>query len=764
MTRRNAQSRPAGETQRLTIVAVDSEADEACLLTNLPALGRRLATAVVPARPDDPWARRLADWARRRGIPVDVIPASTLADGMPARDRAPEVRSSDLLIADPGIEPPAVALAAALSRRRVVARDALNATPADTVRSVLVIEDRTPGTIWHTLPVIEACRAAGASVGVIPVTDAVLARFVIAKCLLFDRVVRGRFALSSGVYGGTDSGALHRPAGLAGPDDADTADLVGARHAVLVVNGHSNEFDVGLGDDQLICARESTPEVDRTASTRVLACFHDGVCHRQSFIGLDGLSTERLFSASDVHSDVLISTGCNASRVVPGPSDPAVAFCHQALAGEQTAVVASIGVLAASLELDFLFVALLADGYTLGDAVSRVNDERRDRFGQLRATPEASDAFVLFGSPDLEVELPLVRVEPRWVDGCATLSLDDMPVHDPTGVVVRMRTPPYDETPIVLVDAPESIWVRGVWTNGNGGGALYLWVSGSDRAGASLAVRLADRSPWEAHATALARATTQHAFWSLFLDQVLERRRAGSGDVDGIAEIVMGLSRVLRSLTSGAIALDPPRGLVTPIAPVSRAAETSWEQLTSLTATLLDQLFEHAYSQGVVSSGAWTPYFRRGSRPIASEPCACGSGTRTGHGYESVTRDGVVRATYECDACGKVADTDGRGLLSLVEWSGVATRGSIFRCEGRVRAPATEAVLFAAIPLIAGERGHRHAAWGKLASSTVPAGREARVTFTLEISDDMPVGLHNFAVVAIVNVAPYVLRHWLEIR
>jgi hypothetical protein len=159
------------------------------------------------------------------------------------------------------------------------------------------------------------------------------------------------------------------------------------RHSgVVSFMGHGRD-DVMHLHDSVICATGPRARAEPgLARTRVPVCAFTGQCYRSD------VPPERVIRASEVRADVVLANSCLSWRAAEGLFPQEYLLAHGFMAGMVAGYVGSPALLAGSTLVNDLFHYALAQGHSIGKAVSLVNDH-------LRAERTDPAYFTLLGLP-----------------------------------------------------------------------------------------------------------------------------------------------------------------------------------------------------------------------------------------------------------------------------------------------------------------------------------------------------------------------------
>ena len=677
--------------------------------------------------------------------------------------RAPVLEPADSALAAVslrGADDQLVRLAGVVGGCRALAASAASSLHFPHGARALVLVDPATTPPSDLLELVSALDAAAAGWGMVLTTDPVLARFALLKVLLVPAAqATGRFAVVSGAYAEHDLGTGPSTLASAGGPGHDV--LIGSRRDVLVLNGHANAFDASLGEHAVLCARAGRPD-DRGPA--LLPCFNDGQCFRRSTSG-----DRRLVAVGDTDATVLVLSGCDLLpwgrtwfRVEAG-------LAHQVAATTSLAAIASSDVSLGVLELDLLTIALIGDGHALGDVVRAVNLRRREYVNGVPATT-GPGPFVLLGNPGLTLQGPAPVPVPcgaamrpgggrGWHVDLAALG--PLPAE---GTVVRAVLPMAQHRRFLLLRSrPTGTWCRGIQHEVDGDAVLYAWVAGStgetDHDG--LTIDELDDEPWALVRGAVGGLLGQAPFWNLFLEDcrdAMERRGQPAQPIDQILDEMPGMMRLM---AHGDVALRAKRGVLLDETAGNEMCDQLWAMIHRWHQRLLDGVVEVAHRVGRLHSYGAPPFLHLVGALDDAGSCSCGNGRLTEHVFQ--TADATVRRVEAlCGACGGGVDDDGGQLVRFEQQASTARIGQPLAVSVRTRAPDTAFGHIEMVALVETWTGGRLIASERQRDVLTP-GTSRSVVLRIDIPDDLPEGVHQLTLIAVVNGALSIVRRMIAI-
>ena len=162
--------------------------------------------------------------------------------------------------------------------------------------------------------------------------------------------------------------------------------LLKGHTGVVSFLGHGRD-DVLHLDDTVICAASPHARAERgLARTHVPVCAFTGQCYRTD------VPAERIIRASEVSADIVLANSCLSWRAAEGLFPPEYLLAHGFMSGIAAGYVGSLTLQAGSALVNDLFHHALAQGHSVGQADSLINDH-------LRAERTDPAYFTLLGLP-----------------------------------------------------------------------------------------------------------------------------------------------------------------------------------------------------------------------------------------------------------------------------------------------------------------------------------------------------------------------------
>jgi hypothetical protein len=711
------------------LMVVDDDVEEARVLDELDSHERRLGGRVVPVL--------VALIEKVQGLLRSVRIPFIMAGAQPPPTEAPATpRTTSALpewvVASPHVSAAVRQLVARVGRCEIVAYGTHPSRPVDDALFLVAPED----TGAELVDALEHMGTTTPSIGIL-FTDAGLeGRWSALKLLLAETVPVDSMRVVTSAYPPQDT--VGSPTGLASTDSEVAAAVADAD--VVVFSGHADAWDGFAGRSAIFCARgdsPSPPEPDRPR----LPCFWEHGCHRQERVGRDAFSTEALVPARSLRCKVLVLEGCNVLRLGAEADALKYGLVYQAGLSGAVAVVASIALMHVVPGADALLIGLLQDGFTLGQAVARVNRVRSASVGA--AVGRALGPLLVVGNPRLR--LRCIPPERATVEIGAQQEMTlTLPANasQPHGCAAVFDIPLGSGSHIQVLDRPARLWLKGAITEG---GRAYLWARWSAD-GPVPPVRLATKhaDPWRAE-RACWRSTIDALLGWVPVLGVLAMRTDASPAYAAIAEVLPSL--VERFARAASSLMDDERILV------DRASRDAFCATQRHQIALLGELLFGCALEALQSYGIGAVIDLEGREealeifgPVGG--CNCGRGRQWGQRFALASRK---RVEYQCDACGGIDVDSGRRLVRV--YASPEVSPGFLTCTLEVEAPGAENVEVAwgaaVQPWLRDDPWHV----SSCSRSWIPAGTTTVLRVTVTLPENPRPGLNRVCMLTIVNGA-----------
>ena len=389
--------------RRIVLIEVDTRAEERAVFQILTPLPPSAAVAIIPVRREFSLVPTIAEIARAQGNLFQVIAfrdfkrrfldeLSQTCDSTSPQDSLAVVPVGDL-------DPELVFLAHYLSGGPLLRTSDIEDVSRQKIQRVLVIYNGT--------------SPQDQLVGIL---SQLFHREIPCAVLLLDPVSSGRLAiLKTFLFPAVEIKSvdwledLHPSSGKAGPNfpTINNVPPPGRKSSkILVSSGHGNAVEIGKGGS-IICTRSAAAA---NSSPGVYPCFSDGLCFRQPIFKRSPESGVGLISPERLHYPVVLLLGCRTLPQGSTPFDASNTILGRINQSHSIAGVATVGIFYADFHAEMLLVALLLDGYCLGDAVLLFNAWYREVYGE-HVSP-ANGGFgplMAFGNPGFRVRSSLVK-------------------------------------------------------------------------------------------------------------------------------------------------------------------------------------------------------------------------------------------------------------------------------------------------------------------------------------------------------------------
>lgn len=510
-----------------------------------------------------------------------------------------------------------------LARHLFQAKDGAENEPGD----ALVLLDLDTQEAGDTLLRLKQLHARGWTAGVVPFHRDTDWRWLLLKMLLVERVrVTPERCLFWG--GAEEPGA---PPILARVDAMPRIEDV----EFFSFSGHANAFDMRLGS-RILCSLDR----DRGAASQAFPCWSRGFCFRLHKQISPGDWPEQLVHVSSLRASLVVLSGCNVFPPGRAARHPDAGIVAMLLDGLCLGLAVSAGLQPLGLRFELLWLALLGEGATLGEAWREMVTMQREMI------------TILLGSPCLRV------------DGLDAAAPQSPVFNQHLGQVIRSRAPASGLAPEV---EGEGAWWSALRMPGN---EVLLWWNGR---GKSPRVVWREPAEFDESLRGLVKRAGSVRFWSDYVEAWLGPRgpcansEASRTWRERLHEAQHLIRRVHRHLAGSPL--------------VPRDAESSRRVLSALN-TQLEKLWDDLFSLALECASYEDPLTFQGTaevyapRSTSTEAgkCACGHEWLRQRVWRTAA-GGPKRVVYDCPRCGLTGEDDGSRQLRIVRTPAAAAEG-----------------------------------------------------------------------------------------
>jgi hypothetical protein len=727
----------------LHVVTVGSPADERALLRALSGWERAPAARAVPARAAElDRLRALAQRCEREAVTGSLKGGGL--DALAGDASADEGHVPDLLVVGPSVDPSLEGLASVLCRRGVVRLEDLAAGRAEphagaATAMLLWSPDDTPaGT---TIAALEALTERGVRVGLMPCFGADSDRWALLKALTFPLLPnRGRqrvlssSPLDSANAPGCVGEAREIPSILRRPLD------------VLAFEGHGNPQDLFVGRNAILCARQGRG-AGATPGAGLFPCYHDGVCFRRAF----RLPDAELIPGDALDALLLFAVTCYYVQLGKSSFSQASGLAPQIMRGPAVAVISSPAVVWSYTDLSVLGLCLVHEGRPLSEVAHALDWLQRESIGLSTGLPKNAPSVALFGNP-------CARLRPLGIKDAVVVGRDgpaliaETPAATPgLGAFVRVALDGSDREVRTwsLEGLAPRAWARGARLKGEAGERLYLWLGEQAVAGRDT-LRLAPLAPPDVELKTLRDFIEAFDFWPLFLDYCLEVREGRNSNVGLIERALKSLPRWQRGFTRMLFDASPPYApvLVNANAGSRLGFVHALTRMREFSAAVLDLCADILAFDGFNDIGTYAPLLN-GESDLTSGPCACGQCELQTHQWVPPSGPRPVAYRHAC-ACAS-AGTD--SCRYDVRWKSsplTARLAEPLRLSLALSAPPDRHLAARAAAVLVRPTHDRRIS-GPHAELLLAPGETGELACEVVVPADVPPGVHEVSVIAIVN-------------
>ena len=423
-------------------------------------------------------------------------------------------------------------------------------------------------------------------------------------------------------------------------EDLETADL-------LVLQGHAGPVDGGFGRWLTLCSRH----LHQPGRSPLYSCFGTERCFRQALHGRTTTSLDGLVDPTTLRSPLLVLAGCGTLPIPGSLFRYETSIARSIMASKVRAAVMTHGVSATPLSVFIVFIAMLARGYTLGEAVREANHHGQDLTSPSSSEGLAAGCWIVLGNPEIKVlGLQLLETLLRSSGGNSEFNLNENDVPAQTGRIVSLAQIPRAEGKFDLVSS-DGRWIRGA---SHRDGRAYVWVSGretrSESVPSPVVIALPRRPPdpvYDWRRMSLWLQTNR--VWLERMATVVAERNGDDGPLRSLITLWDNVSGTIEHLAFASS--GEPQTIAPPLAMLAEPLIQRIAQLDRVTALTV------ASAVPVVGARLfrlWSPTWPSDGYAQITERCSCGC-CIIGNVRRHVIL-GLVRVYLLCPACGPLGD------------------------------------------------------------------------------------------------------------
>jgi hypothetical protein len=530
--------------------------------------------------------------------------------------------------------------------------------PLCSSESVLILIDQENAAPAEYVQALQDVDILSCPVGVLPISRDSASLSSLKRLVEHDIVQidfeKSRFRLSSPSEGNLPSAPFVLRRGLQDDQLSVSQDLKNADF--LVLQGHAGSVDAGFGPWLTLCSRH----LYKSGTLPLFPCFGTDDCFRQELHGRPVTSAEGLVDPTTLQTPLLIVDGCGTFPLPGSLYNFDTSIVRSIMASEVRAAIMTHGVSATPLSAFVLFMAMLARGRTLGEAVREANHHQKKLGCPSSIDGRGVAPWILIGNPEAKVSgLPLVETAfKRHDDGIEfTLDARDVPVQ--TGTLVALVNV-FDKDGPFDITCSEGCWARGTLHRD---GCAYIWVSvqatGQDSVQSRVMVNMSRRPPDPAS------QWRERFKWFQanrgWLDRLASLVAKRSGDAEVLRSVISLRNQIGTAIEQVAFATAPyrPQVISPPLAISTLGLARTMEQIDCRTAEVIGNVLRFA---GARLSYLWSPTWLESGSVRLADLCSCGCpiiGQLRRHPILE-----LVRMELSCPACSLLGDVASRSIVN----------------------------------------------------------------------------------------------------
>ena len=514
-------------------------------------------------------------------------------------------------------------------------------------------------------------------------------------------------------------------------------DITGA--GFLFLQGHSGPVDGSYGKWLTLCSKP----IHRSGEPIFFPCAGTDNCFRQRNQGRDATSQKGLIDIQNISASLLVLDGCGTLPI------PGSIYCYEQsilralMLSKIDISVLSIGVSATPFSVIVVFLATLALGATIGEAVREANNSRLASGSPSSLPGSAVGPWVVIGNPDMTVNGLVISevVADIGPEDRVQLTLPPDDGAQDTGRLISIDNLPVEIDDWEIVNNP-SYWVQGARY---GLKTAFFWTgqtgSSADDKNADRTIILAPKKPQSHGSWASVYAWLQGGCrWLATLAETLAMRGMEN---QPIVELIAARREILPlvEMATSAVMASNKNEIVRNIEHSTDNLHALLDGLDRATAMMIASAIPHA---GARLSHLWAPPWNHEGYAQVKTKCGCGCQLVGNVRRQAI--DGLLRVELSCPACSLVGDVaafasgddpDTQTIYPTVEAAlnlRSPTHGD--QLQWKLERVAADGFSGYACATLFDPYGKRYQI-----SDPVPVSARANAKISLELFEDWPIGL-----------------------
>ena len=504
---------------------------------------------------------------------------------------------------------------------------------------------------------------------------------------------------------------------------------------IALFSGHGNPADMRISEDLVLCGRATASNTNLQS----LPCWNSQECGKQHVFNRSADSKVGLSSISPLSGHVNILSGCNMAPLGSSWLSTGHSLVDQLL-GDGLQAIVSTTLLTKDIQLDLLFIALIYEGYSLGEVIKKSNLTREIAHKEVAPTHEHPGTFMLLGNPALKFEKTIGSVTECKIN-YGILAQDRVQIKYIAtdhiyGLPKDILNCSFNEKNI------RKLYLFGIKESSDH--KILIQQKFNDLANTVcplLKDYLKNSKFWQAWATYFKGLPDQNNEdlepHKLLLDYILDFQRDCTLLVDAFKRQQHYLDYEVESLIDIAI-----------------------EKIRSMSELAMNSVYAVTTTHGSMLFKGWQHLYLREKVFQMEKYCHCGQFPVTSYEFNSLVQADIVRYVYECLGCGVIGEDAGSDILIVNNIPKKIGRNKVLSANFHVNIKNI-ATVFSALLTIE--------PWGK--SEQIKGNIVTELIFTnskfdlqLAIPNDIVKGKYLLNVIFIINGALIHKRRILQIE
>lgn len=740
---------------KLHLITIDSPSQEQELLRELTRYPGVAASRVAPAYKFELSALNVLAHRCQREVVVSPFSRSAVETlGLDAATDDEDV--PDLLVVGTTVEPSLKQLAGALCRRRAVSPDELIRGEVAFSRGSTCLflwsPDSTP--LSTMLTALEALAERDVRIGLLPCFGADSDRWALIKALSFPVLPnRGKYRVLSPSLRGANA------PGCVGAADHEVPSVLREPLDFLAFVGHGNPQDIFVGRHAIMCARQGF-NTQSTPGSGLFPCYHDGVCFRQAF----RLPDAELLEGESLNALLLFAVTCYYVHLGKSPFLQSSGIVPRVMRGNMVATISSPGIVWANPAILVLGLCLIHEGWRLADVARALDRLQRETLGLSTGLPRSIPSIALFGNPCARLQsfgltdANILARENQLLVSQAPASTSGQ------GAFLRIALEGAERSIKTwsIEGLPQGAWAHGARLEDEAGERLYVWLGEQAVKGLD-ALRLAPLNRSGVERETINSCIEALDFWPLFLDYCVEVREGRNADTEPLERALKTLPRWRRRLAKLLMSAAPQHAavVVDGKARFRAVMGRALAHMRECSTTLLNLCADVLAYDGFSDIGIYIPLLNA-QADLTSGRCACAQSELRTHQWVSFSGARPEAYRHACPCASGGQDSCRYDIVWASSPPSVRLSETL-RLSLNITAPSHHYLFIEATAILVRPTHDRRIS-GPVVELLLAPGEKGELTCDVHLPTDLPLGLHEVSILAIVNGALVQRCYMIELR